>query len=144
MNAEKLNIDPELEKLQRETFGYFLHEAMNGSSPGAFGHWPPSPSPSPSSPRLPEQPYPYPECGLAFAVCADDTELDTPESIAFKTIDPAARSDFDSKSSLLSCMALISQVSTISGSIAPYLAASARLRIWLFRSTNWKTGKSFF
>ena len=26
MNAEKLNIDPELEKLQRETFGYFLHE----------------------------------------------------------------------------------------------------------------------
>ena len=40
MNAEKLNIDPGLEKLQRETFGYFLHEAMNGSSPGAFGHWP--------------------------------------------------------------------------------------------------------
>ena len=26
MNAEKLNIDPQLEKLQRETFGYFLHE----------------------------------------------------------------------------------------------------------------------
>ena len=31
MNAEKLNVDAELEKLQRETFGYFLHETNSSN-----------------------------------------------------------------------------------------------------------------